>query len=706
MTPTGYFLDHLWLIPLFPLATAALMFFFGRRLLNAVVSVLCVGSVGLSFLYALGAVFQLLAAQPEHRVFQKVLFEWLTPGPMQMTGGHVIPFVADWGFLLDPLSCVMVLVVTGVGFLIHVYSIGYMGHEGGYYRFFGYMNLFMFAMLTLVLANNLLLMFVGWEGVGLCSYLLIGFYFLKKSASDAGKKAFIVNRIGDAGFILGILLIAVTLGTVRFTSQGLPDADPASGILQALRAAVGGGTLAYGAPVLTAIALLLFIGAMGKSAQIPLYVWLPDAMEGPTPVSALIHAATMVTAGVYMVARMNAIYQLAPFAMDVVAIVGAATAIFAASMALVQNDIKKVLAYSTISQLGYMFLALGVGAFAAGIFHLMTHAFFKALLFLGAGSVIHAMSGEQDIRKMGGLWQKIPITARTFGVATLAIAGIFPFAGFFSKDEILGQAFDRFFLLWVVGFITAGMTAFYMFRLFFLTFIGHCRADEHVEKHIHESPRAMVLPLMVLAGFSVIGGWIGWPEVFGGENRFERFLDPVLIGIMPETGAVKIAHHAFAKEILLMVASLAIVGAGFWLAYEFYCSKRIAPELVAGRRPVYRLLLHKYYVDEIYDAAIVERTKDLGTLLGGFDANVIDGVGVNGAGWLARFGSTLSMWWDKWVIDGLLNFSAKLMQLFSYPVRLLQTGMFSSYAMLILVGLVVLLAYYGHHVQVLLRGVR
>jgi NADH-quinone oxidoreductase subunit L len=706
MTPTGYFLDHLWLIPLFPLATAALMFFFGRRLLNAVVSVLCVGSVGLSFLYALGAVFQLLAAQPEHRVFQKVLFEWLTPGPMQMTGGHVIPFVADWGFLLDPLSCVMVLVVTGVGFLIHVYSIGYMGHEGGYYRFFGYMNLFMFAMLTLVLANNLLLMFVGWEGVGLCSYLLIGFYFLKKSASDAGKKAFIVNRIGDAGFILGILLIAVTLGTVRFTSQGLPDADPASGILQALRAAVGGGTLAYGAPVLTAIALLLFIGAMGKSAQIPLYVWLPDAMEGPTPVSALIHAATMVTAGVYMVARMNAIYQLAPFAMDVVAVVGAATAIFAASMALVQNDIKKVLAYSTISQLGYMFLALGVGAFAAGIFHLMTHAFFKALLFLGAGSVIHAMSGEQDIRKMGGLWQKIPITARTFGVATLAIAGIFPFAGFFSKDEILGQAFDRFFLLWVVGFITAGMTAFYMFRLFFLTFIGHCRADEHVEKHIHESPRAMVLPLMVLAGFSVIGGWIGWPEVFGGENRFERFLDPVLIGIMPETGAVKIAHHAFAKEILLMVASLAIVGAGFWLAYEFYCSKRIAPELVAGRRPVYRLLLHKYYVDEIYDAAIVERTKDLGTLLGGFDANVIDGVGINGAGWLARFGSTLSMWWDKWVIDGLLNFSAKLTQLFGYLVRLLQTGMFSSYAMLILVGLVVLLAYYGHHVQVLLRSVR
>jgi NADH-quinone oxidoreductase subunit L len=707
MTPTGYFLDHLWLIPLFPLATAALMLFFGRRLPNAGVSVLCVGSVGLSFIYAAGAVIQLLAVEPEHRVAQQIMFEWLTPGPMQMTGGHAIPFVADWGFLLDPLSCVMVLVVTGVGFLIHVYSVGYMAHEGGYYRFFGYMNLFMFAMLTLVLANNMLLMFVGWEGVGLCSYLLIGFYFLKKSASDAGKKAFIVNRIGDAGFILGILLTAVTLGTIRFTSQGLPDAEGASGILQALKAAVDAHSLAYGAPVLTGIALLLFVGAMGKSAQIPLYVWLPDAMEGPTPVSALIHAATMVTAGVYMVARMNAVYQLAPFAMDVVAVVGAVTAIFAASIALVQNDVKKVLAYSTISQLGYMFLSLGVGAFAAGIFHLMTHAFFKALLFLGAGSVIHAMSGEQDLQKMGGLWNKIPITARTFFIATLAIAGIFPFAGFFSKDEILGRAFDRYFSLWLVGFITAGMTAFYMFRLLFLTFFGYSRADEHVEKHIHESPPAMTVPLMILAGLSFIGGWIGWPGSLGGENRFERFLEPVLAGVVTETGAVKIAHHAVAKEYALMLASLSIAGAGIWLAYQFYRTKKFAPELVAAKwSKVYQLLLHKYYVDEIYDAAIVERTKDLGTLLGRFDENVIDGLGVNGAGWLARFGSTLSMWWDKWIIDGLLNFSAKLMQLFSYPVRLLQSGVFSRYAMLILVGLVILLAYYGHHMQVLLRGVR
>jgi len=707
MTPSGYFLEHLWLIPLFPLITAALMLLIGRRLPNIAVSVLCVGSVGLSFLCALGAVLQLVSVDPDHRVAQQILFEWLTPGAMHLSNGTLTPFVADWGYLLDPLSCVMVLVVTGVGFLIHFYSIGYMGHEGGYYRFFGYMNLFMFSMLTLVLANNLVLMFVGWEGVGLCSYLLIGFYFLRKSATDAGNKAFIVNRIGDAGFILGILLIAMTLGTVRFTSEGLSGVAASSGILQSLHRVLEAHVLAPGAPVLTAIALLLFVGAIGKSAQIPLYVWLPDAMEGPTPVSALIHAATMVTAGVYMVTRMNAIYQLSPFAMDLVAVVGATTAIFAASMALVQNDIKKVLAYSTISQLGYMFLALGVGAFTAGIFHLMTHAFFKALLFLGAGSVIHAMSNEQDIQKMGGLWSKIPTTARTFFIATLAIAGVFPFAGFFSKDEILGHAFDRFFILWVVGFFTAGLTAFYMFRLFFLTFSGYSRADAHVEHHIHESPSTMTVPLMILAFLSVIGGWIGWPGALGGENRFERFLEPVVAGVITETGAVKIAHHEFGKEIFLMIVSLAMAGAGIYIAYEFYRAKRIAPELVAKRFPwAYNLLFHKYYVDEIYDAAVVNRTKDLGTLLGRFDAKVIDGVGVDGTGWLARFGSTLSMWWDKWIIDGLLNFGAKLTQLLSYPVRLVQTGVFSSYAMLILIGLLILLGYYGHHMQVLLRGVR
>jgi NADH-quinone oxidoreductase subunit L len=432
-------------------------------------------------------------------------------------------------------------------------------------------------------------------------------------------------------------------------------------------------------------------------------------MEGPTPVSALIHAATMVTAGVYMVARMNAVYQLAPYAMDVVAVIGVVTAIFAASMALVQNDIKKVLAYSTISQLGYMFLALGVGAFSAGVFHLMTHAFFKALLFLGAGSVIHAMSGEQDIRKMGGLWDKISITSKTFVIATLAIAGIPPLAGFFSKDAILGHAFEKSFplwVLWVVGLLTAGMTAFYMFRLFFLTFSGYSRADEHAAEHIHESPPAMTVPLMILAGLSFIGGWIGWPESLGGSDRFAKFLEPVMKGVTSEANAAEAVRHSALAEYFPMLMALVIAGAGIWLAYQFYRTKRIAPELVASKMPrVYELLSHKYYVDEIYDALIVNRVKDLSTLFGLFDGKVIDGIGVDGAGWLARFGSTLSMWWDKWVIDGLLNFGAKFMQLLSYPIRLLQTGMFSSYAMVILIGLVVLLAYYGHHMQTLLRGV-
>jgi NADH-quinone oxidoreductase subunit L len=582
-----------------------------------------------------------------------------------------------------------------------------MGHEGGYYRFFGYMNLFMFSMLTLVLANNMLLMFVGWEGVGLCSYLLIGFYFRKKSASDAGKKAFIVNRIGDAGFILGILLTAVTFGTIRFTSAGLTDVAATSGVRQALEAALSSHALAAGAPVFTAMALLLFVGACGKSAQIPLYVWLPDAMEGPTPVSALIHAATMVTAGVYMVVRMNAIYQLAPFAMDVVAVVGVVTAIFAASMALVQNDIKKVLAYSTISQLGYMFLALGAGAFAAGIFHLMTHAFFKALLFLGAGSVIHAMSGEQDIQKMGGLWEKIPVTAKTFFVATVAIAGIPPLAGFFSKDEILGRAFETHPGLWAIGFATAGMTAFYMFRLVFLTFFGYSRADEHAQHHIHESPQTMTIPLMILAVLSVIGGWIGWPASLGGSNQFEKFLEPVIPRVGAATEAASTVPQTSPTEYFLMFASIAIAVLGIWLAYEFYRTKRLAPELVARRMSgFYRVLFHKYYVDEIYDALFVNRTKDLGTLLGRFDAKVIDGVGVDGTGWLARFTSKVSMWWDKWIIDGLLNFGAKLTQLLSFPIRFLQTGTFSSYALFILLGLAILLAYYEQHLRVVLRGAR
>ncbi|MGB8495187.1 MAG: NADH-quinone oxidoreductase subunit L [Candidatus Acidiferrum sp.] len=715
MTPSGYFLDNLWLIPLFPLVTAALMLLIGRTLPKSAVSFFCVGSVFLSFVHAAGAVYQLLAVAPENRVYQQILFEWITPGAMPGPGG-LVNFVADWGYLLDPLSCVMILVVTGVGFLIHVYSIGYMGHEGGYYRFFGYMNLFMFSMLTLVLANNLLLLFVGWEGVGLCSYLLIGFYILKKSACDAGKKAFIVNRIGDTGFLLGIFLIATTFGTVRFTSQTLSDPVAYAGILETLRAMVDQGRLVYGAPILTGIALLLFVGAIGKSAQLPLYVWLPDAMEGPTPVSALIHAATMVTAGVYMVARMSAIYQLAPVAMDVVAIVGATTAIFAASMAVAQNDIKKVLAYSTISQLGYMFLALGVGAFSAGIFHLMTHAFFKALLFLGAGSVIHALSGEQDLRKMGGLRNAIPATSVPFLIATLAIAGIPPLAGFFSKDEILGHAFnrhnealivDRYLFLWAIGLITAGITAFYIFRLLFLAFYGRSRVATELEEHIHESPKSMTVPLTILAFLSICGGWFALPVLWGEKNAFGTFLAPVLSGVKGETGGVELGHHTLFKEYLLMMASVGIAVLGIWLAYRLYLQYPKLHSKVAAAWPrLHNLLVNKYYVDEIYDALFVNRVKDLSTAFGVVDAKLIDGVGVDGAGWLARVISQISMWWDKWVIDGLVNLAGKITNGLSVPVRMFQTGVFSSYAVLILLGLAILLGYYGHHMHMIVRNLR
>src|SRR6202035_3010340 len=515
------FLDHIWLIPLFPAFGAAMMFFFGRRLQKATVDTVCVGVVVLAFLFACFTVVEYTHfAHGTGRPFENIVYTWLGSGDGHLNfmkrDGSLASFNADAGFLLDPLSSIWLLFVTGVGMLIHIYSTGYMAHEGGYYRFFGYMNLFMFSMLTLILANNYMLLFVGWEGVGLCSYLLIGFYFHRHSASTAANKAFIVNRIGDAGFILGALTLVWYLGSFSFTD---------------INTLARSGHFAIGDPVLTVAALLLFVGACGKSAQLPLYVWLPDAMEGPTPVSALIHAATMVTAGVYMVARSNALFVLAPTSMKTVAIVGALTAIFAASIGLVQNDIKRVLAYSTVSQLGYMFLALGVGAFAAGVFHVFTHAFFKALLFLGSGSVIHAMSGEQDMRNMGDLHKRIPITHWTMFIATFAIAGIPPFAGFFSKDEILWQAWSSeggaYRLLWLIGFITALMTAFYMFRLMFLTFHGRPRMSHEVEHHIHESPTSMTGPLVVLAVCSLFAGFLGWPHSLGGSDRFAKFLEPV-----------------------------------------------------------------------------------------------------------------------------------------------------------------------------------
>jgi NADH-quinone oxidoreductase subunit L len=683
----NFFLDSIWLIPLFPLFGALVMLLVGRKLdpqgpaagsrAKVVVSLLCPGMVLVSFLFSALAVLELVAKPG--RVHEVVQFTWLAGLPFTTQAHTLARFTADWGFLLDPLSGVMILVVTGIGFLIHVYSIGYMGHEGGYYRFFGYLNLFVFFMLMLVLANNYVLMFVGWEGVGLCSYLLIGFYFDKKSAADAGKKAFIVNRIGDAGFILGILLMFSVLGTARFV-----DVNKA---LASFAPEVG-----YG--VLTAIALLLFVGATGKSAQFPLYVWLPDAMEGPTPVSALIHAATMVTAGVYMVARSSHLFRLAPSASFWVAVIGAFTAILAASIALTQNDIKRVLAYSTISQLGYMFMAAGVGAYWVAIFHLYTHAFFKALLFLGSGSVIHAMSGEQDMRKMGALKDKIPITYRTMLIGTLAISGVPFLAGFFSKDEILWQVFSNGpALVYIVGVVTAGMTAFYMWRLMALTFYGESRVDAHAAAHVHESPRVMTIPLVVLAAGSVLAGWIGVPKMFSmlpkGFRAFERWLAPALAGAAEHGG-----EHSAGLEFALMLLSVAVAGCGIALAWYLYQRKAPKGEPLEAAGWLYRGSLNKWKVDEIYDFLFVNGlAKGGGSALARFDNTVVDG-GVNGAGWLTRFTSTISIWWDTWIIDGAVRLSSFMVKLSSYPVRILQTGSVQGYALVFVLGVAVVFGYY------------
>ncbi len=635
----------LYLIPIFPLAGFLLNGLLLGRLNKRLISIVGCGSVGLSFIWSLKTFFNLLALPETERQIEEVLFSWIPSGE----------FSVNIGFLFDPLSAVMVLVVSGVGFLIHLYSVGYMHDDIGYGRYFTYLNLFVFSMLTLILANNYLLMFVGWEGVGLCSYLLIGFWFEKQSASDAGKKAFIVNRIGDFGFLLGMFIIFWQVGSLNFTAvfERAPEIFIA-----------GGG-------LITAATLLLFLGATGKSAQIPLYVWLPDAMEGPTPVSALIHAATMVTAGVYMIARSNVLYMMAPTTLMIVAIVGMATALLAATIAMTQNDIKRVLAYSTISQLGYMFTACGVAAFAAGIFHLMTHAFFKALLFLGAGSVIHALSGQQDMRYMGGLKSRLRTTYLTFLVATLAIAGIPGLSGFFSKDEILWKAFSSSYgspWLWVVAVFTAMLTALYMFRLLYLTFYGSERMDAHTREHIHESPRIMTVPLSILAALSIIGGYVGIPHVLGGGNQFEKFLEPVM-GSSHAASSEEIhmsSAHSATTELLLMVLSVALVLFSIYMAYYFYLKNTaLAGRMQKTFSGIYRILYGKYFVDELYGAVIVRPL-------------------VSGSIFLWKIVDVI-------LIDGLLNGLAYLVGDISRGLRHIQTGRLRNYVTVFALGVIIIM---------------
>jgi len=657
-------LNLIWLVPVLPLVGVAINGIFGRWTRGRA-HLLGVGTTGLSFLIALGIFLQ---AAGGARLNWDV-YMWIPVGN----------FTATVGFLVDPLSAVMMLVVTFVGFLIHVYSVGYMHGDPGYARFFTYLNLFMTSMLILVLANNYLLMFLGWEGVGLCSYLLIGFWYEKKSASDAGKKAFVVNRIGDAGFLLGLFLIWRTFGSLAY-AEVFPKVEAYKVVLE--RDSILGLTL------VTWITILLFIGATGKSAQLPLYVWLPDAMEGPTPVSALIHAATMVTAGVYMVARSNALFSLAPFSMGVVATVGALTAIFAATIALVQTDIKRIVAYSTISQLGYMFLGCGVGAYASGIFHLATHAFFKALLFLGCGSVIHGLSGEQDLRKMGGLRKEMPITAVTFFLASLANAGIFPLAGFWSKDQILHAVIASGHVwLWVLGAAGAFGTAFYMFRLYFLVFEGSSRVDHHVAHHIHESPKAMTVPLMILGLFTVCVGFFGHSVDTG---AYYRFVAPLFHAPHAAEGA---GHHG-PSELLMAIISVAIAGAGILLAYQMYLRRPGMADRLAERfRGLYALLLNKYWVDELYNAVFVDFGKRLCGGLWSVDAKGVDGA-VNGTSALTVLLSRVSAAFDFSFVDGLVNKIADLIQGGSQTFRRIQTGVLQNYLLAMAMGIFVIVSLY------------
>jgi NADH-quinone oxidoreductase subunit L len=621
------------LIPILPLLGFVLISLTGKRLVKGFAALIACTSVFVAFAFAIVLFVKLLNGSGP---LTATMFQWISAGN----------FSASISFLVDPLSSLMLLVITGVGFLIHVYSIGYMHDDEAFNRFMSYLNLFVFFMLLLVMGSNYLVMFVGWEGVGLCSYLLIGFWFKNQDYNDAANKAFIMNRIGDLGLLVGMILIFMTFGSLNYTDV-LPKAE------------------AIGTPVLTLITILLFIGAMGKSAQIPLYTWLPDAMAGPTPVSALIHAATMVTAGVYMVARNNILYSLSPIAMQLVLVIGLATALFAATIALAQNDIKKVLAYSTVSQLGLMFVALGVGAYASGIFHMATHAFFKALLFLGAGSVIHAMHHEQDIRKMGGLRKYIPLTYFTFLIGVLAISGIPPFAGFFSKDEILANAFKQNPIAWGIAALASLLTVFYMFRLLFLTFFGKTRASEDTVHHIHESPKSMTIPLIILAVLSFGGGFMGVPELLGGGDWISGFLSPVFA----RSTELHVEHHlSHTTEFALMGIIIAFTLVMIGMAYNRYVAKAHVPAAEGAQlTPAHRTIYNKYYVDEIYDAVVVRPLY-----------------------WISKFFDIVI---ERSGIDRLVNLISESLNDWSGIFRRVQNGHLGYYIFVMVLGVILIVAF-------------
>ncbi len=651
--------DLIWLIPAFPAIGFLINGLLGIKFPKTLTAWVACLSVIASFAVSATIFVQFLQLPPESRIFEKTVFDWIVSGDLK----------TQIGFRVDALSIIMCLIVSGVGSLIHIYSVGYMHDDPGFRRFFCYLNLFVFMMLTLVTGDNVLLMFVGWEGVGLCSYLLIGFWYEKDSAANAGKKAFIVNRIGDFGFLLGVFTLVAFLASKGVWTLKFSELQANVNLIPPELA--------------TIITLLFFVGATGKSAQIPLYVWLPDAMEGPTPVSSLIHAATMVTAGVYMIARLNFLYVLAPTTLLVVTIVGLLTAFFAATIGCAQYDIKRVLAYSTVSQLGYMFVGVGAGAYAAGVFHLMTHAFFKGLLFLAAGSVMHAMSGELDMRKMGGLRKKTPITYWTTFIACLAIAGVPGLSGFFSKDEILWMAFSRHHNIWfwLIGAVTAGMTAFYMFRMFFNTFHGECRADEEVKHHIHESPKVMTVPLMILAVLSIVGGWVGIPALLGGSNHIEKWLEPVFGHHAPATahaGGFNLINTAFASsgeaaidhgmEMNLMIGAIIIGLFGIFLAWLFYVKNpNIPKKFVEKFHGLFTLVHNKYFVDELYGFIFVRGLMKLGRFCKDF--------------------------FDEMIVDGIANGIASLLSGISSIIRKVQTGVVQGYAFAIIFGAIIVIGY-------------